>query len=67
MNVFKFRDSLIRAYEDFARRFTRMGFEDVGGFVAKEYASGCEWPAPLIQINPAFDPAHTLHSELDVE
>lgn len=62
MNVFQFRDRLIADYADFARSFTRIRAQDIGAFVAEQYKSGRYWPAPLIQINPSFQPGNTVEA-----
>src|SRR4051812_13475853 len=54
MDVFSFRDRLVGDYERFTRSFARIKAEDIRGHVDAEYAAGRFWPAPLIQLNPAF-------------
>lgn len=54
MDVFQFRENLIKDYATFTRSFTRIHAEDIRGFVDKAYASGRYWPAPLVQVNPNF-------------
>jgi hypothetical protein len=60
MNVFQFRDRLIQEYAEFARSFTRVRAEDIQQFLDREYDSGRYWPAPLVQINPTFQPGNTV-------
>lgn len=60
MNVFEFRDKLVEDYSTFSRSFTQVRPDDIRQFIAKEYDSGRYWPAPLIQINPSFQPADTV-------
>lgn len=60
MNVFEFRNRLIREYAEFARSFTRVRAGDIREFLDHEYDSGRYWPAPLVQINPTFQPGNTI-------
>ena len=56
MDVFAFRDFLVKDYERFTRSFVRIRAEDIKRHVDGEYADGRFWPAPMIQLNPAFVP-----------
>ncbi|MDE0508933.1 MAG: DEAD/DEAH box helicase [Gammaproteobacteria bacterium] len=56
MDVFAFREELITEYERFSRSFTKIRAEDISEVVDSAYASGHFWPAPLIQLNPNFEP-----------
>ena len=56
MDVFAFREKLVAEYERFSRSFTKIRAEDIAQEVKNAYASGRFWPAPLVQINPNFDP-----------
>jgi ATP-dependent helicase YprA (DUF1998 family) len=56
VDVFAFRDQLIREYERFSRSFTTIHAADILNRVNEEYAGGRFWPAPLIQLNPHFVP-----------
>ena len=56
MDVFAFRDQLVAEYERFSRSFTRIRAEDISRKVDTAYAAGRFWPAPLIQLNPNFEP-----------
>ncbi len=60
MNVFEFRQTLVREYAQFSRSFTRLRSEDIREFVDREYASQRYWPAPLIQINPTYRSGGTV-------
>lgn len=62
MDVFEFRDKLVEDYSTFSRSFTQVSAEDIRAFLASEYNSGRYWPAPLIQINPSFQPAETVEN-----
>jgi superfamily II DNA/RNA helicase/very-short-patch-repair endonuclease len=54
MNVFKYRDNIIANYRSFTTSFTKIKAPDIQEFVTSRYESGHYWPAPLIQLNPAF-------------
>lgn len=54
MDVFEFREHLVREYEQFTRSFTRIQSDDIRAFVDHEYDSQRYWPEPLIQINPNY-------------
>ena len=56
MDVFAFREELIAEYARFSRSFTRIRAEDISRKVDAEYDAGRFWPAPLIQLNPNFEP-----------
>lgn len=56
MDVFEFRKEIIEEYGRFTRSFTKICSEDISKEVDKAYESGHFWPAPLIQINPNFEP-----------
>ncbi|MCX8087040.1 MAG: DEAD/DEAH box helicase [Rhodocyclaceae bacterium] len=54
MDVFRFREQLIREYESFARSFTKPKAEDIRAYLQDCYDAGVFWPAPLVQLNPSF-------------
>jgi hypothetical protein len=54
MDVFEFRDRLVSEYERFTRSFIRIRAADIKTHVDGEYAAGRFWPAPMVQLNPAF-------------
>ncbi|MYL02008.1 MAG: DEAD/DEAH box helicase [Gammaproteobacteria bacterium] len=56
MDVFAFREELIAEYARFSRSFTRIRAEDISRNVDAEYDADRFWPAPLIQLNPNFEP-----------
>ena len=56
MDVFAFREELVAEYERFSRSFTRIRAEDISRQVDEAYASGHFWPAPLVRLNPNFEP-----------
>ena len=56
MDVFDFRDRLVADYERFTRSFVHIRADDIKRHVDAEYDDERFWPAPLIQLNPAFVP-----------
>ena len=56
MDVFDFRDQLVAEYERFTRSVIRIRAADIKSHADAEYAAGRFWPAPMIQLNPAFVP-----------
>ncbi len=56
MDVFDFHKKLVDEYERFSRSFTKIRAEDISRKVDAAYAEGRFWPAPLIRLNPNFEP-----------
>lgn len=56
MDVFTFRDKLISEYARFTRSFVSIRAADIKAHVDEEYAAERFWPAPMVQLNPAFVP-----------
>ncbi|MCY4191670.1 MAG: DEAD/DEAH box helicase, partial [Rhodospirillaceae bacterium] len=56
MDVFAFREELVAEYARFSRSFAKIRAEDISREVDAAYAEGRFWPAPLIQLNPNFEP-----------
>lgn len=61
MNIFKFRDELIKTYSAFSQSFTKILSEDIIQVVEKQ----CNelkryWPEPLLQINPCYQQGKTI-------
>ncbi|MCP4692190.1 MAG: DEAD/DEAH box helicase, partial [Desulfobacterales bacterium] len=54
MNVFEFRDALIKDYSDYIKSFIKIGDPAISAHVEKELEAGLLWPEPLIQLNPFF-------------
>ena len=61
MDVFAFREDLIREYEQFSRSFTKIRADDISREVDEAYENGQFWPAPLVQMNPNFEPGGWIH------
>ena len=55
MDVFAFREELVKEYKRFTRSFTKIRAEDISRKVNYAYESEEFWPAPLIQLNPNFE------------
>ena len=60
MDVFAFRDNVVKDYGQFSRSFTEIRAADIRSFVDGEYEGGVYWPSPLIQLNPSFTPGGTV-------
>lgn len=56
MDVFDFRDRLVAEYARFTRSFIRIRAADIKAHVDSAYAAERFWPAPMVQLNPAFVP-----------
>ncbi len=56
LDVFSFRDELVAEYERFSRSFTRIRAEDIARKVDAAFSGGRFCPAPLVQLNPNFEP-----------
>src|SRR5688572_17213784 len=56
MDVFTFRDTLVAEYQRFTRSFVTIRAADIEAHVDREYAAERFWPAPMVQLNPAFVP-----------
>jgi ATP-dependent helicase YprA (DUF1998 family)/very-short-patch-repair endonuclease len=56
VNVFQLRDHLIGDYRRFISSFIRIRDPRIRDVVEAELGGGHLWPAPLIQLNPAFMP-----------
>lgn len=53
-NIFDFRNEVIDEYSKYSRSFIEINAKDIKETVDAEYEAGKYWPAPLIQINPAY-------------
>ena len=62
MDVFAFRDNVVKDYGQFSRSFTEIRAADIRSFVDGEYEGGAYWPSPLIQLNPSFVDGGSLGS-----
>jgi ATP-dependent helicase YprA (DUF1998 family)/very-short-patch-repair endonuclease len=55
MNIFDFRDHLIRDYADYVNGFITIRDPRIREHVDDTLAGGLLWPEPLIQVNPFFE------------
>lgn len=60
MDVFEYRNAVVSDYRDFSTSFARPLAQDIKSFVSDCHESGRYWPAPLIQINPAYVSGSTV-------
>ncbi|GAB3811462.1 hypothetical protein [Micromonospora zhanjiangensis] len=54
MDVFDVRDRLIEDYREFTSSFVHPRDERIGAHVDRLTASGYQWPAPYLSLNPNF-------------
>jgi ATP-dependent helicase YprA (DUF1998 family)/very-short-patch-repair endonuclease len=60
MDVFEFRNQLIRDYSHYIRSFIKIQDPDIEQRVDDELEQGLLWPEPLIQLNPFFESGETI-------
>jgi ATP-dependent helicase YprA (DUF1998 family)/very-short-patch-repair endonuclease len=65
MDVFALRDHLIQDYYGYISSFIQIRDPRLRSFVNKRLGEGLLWPDPLIQLNPAFEPGHTIDELVD--
>ena len=56
MNIFEFRNSLVRDYESYIKSFIQIRDQRIKECVEQALELGALWPEPLIQLNPSFEP-----------
>lgn len=56
MNIFDFRDRLVRDYSDYVTSFIEIQDNRIRQKVEESFDAGILWPDPLIQLNPSFEP-----------
>ena len=54
MDIFHFRDKLIKDYRSYTEGFLEIREERLREFVKVQLDGGALWPDPLLQINPSF-------------
>src|ERR1700681_4799961 len=57
MNIFHFRDKLIRDYAEYISSFINIRDDRIQTYIEEKLKAGVLWPQPLIQLNPSFEPA----------
>ncbi len=65
MDVFALRDHLIQDYHGYISSFIQIRDPYLQRFVNQSLSEGLLWPDPLIQLNPAFEPGHTIDQLVD--
>ena len=60
MNVFSFRNQIIKDYSDYVSSFISIAQPRLDEFVKRCFSSGSLWPDPVIQLNPTFKPGKTV-------
>ena len=58
MNVFELRNQLVNDYKTYVSSFIQIRDSRIREHVDEQLKSGLLWPEPLIQLNPAFQPAY---------
>ena len=56
MNIFHFRDELIRDYAEYIASFINVRDTRILDYIDEKLKAGVLWPQPLIQLNPSFEP-----------
>ena len=60
MNVFDLRNQLVYDYKSYVSSFIQIRDERIRTHVDEQLKAGLLWPEPLIQLNPAFQPARYI-------
>ena len=60
MDVFALRQSLVDDFRHYAESFLTIRDERIKEHVQRELDEGLLWPDPPLQLNPAFEPGHTI-------
>ena len=61
MNIFEFRQDVIRQYQSYVSSFVHIRDRDIRAYVDAQMQSGVFWPDPLAQLNPNFTPGGSVH------
>ena len=62
MDVFAMRNALLKEYREYIASFITIADERITRYVDESLDEGYLWPDPLIQMNPAFQPAATIET-----
>ena len=62
MNIFDFRDQLIKDYAQYVTSFVQIHDPKIRAYVQRELNAGVLWPQPLIQLNPSFEPGDWIEA-----
>lgn len=60
MNIFEFRNQLIKDYGSYFSSFIKIQDNKIDQKVNESISSGILWPDPLIQLNPSFQPGELI-------
>jgi hypothetical protein len=60
MDVFALRDKVVCDYRRYIESFVRIRDTKIEAFVRGEFESGVLWPDPILQLNPAYEPASSV-------
>ena len=60
MDIFQLREAVVKEYADYVTSFVNIWDARVNEFVRERLDDGELWPAPALQLNPAYEPAETL-------
>jgi len=60
MNVFELRNQLVDNYKSYISSFIQIRDKRIRSHVDEQLEAGLLWPEPLIQLNPAFQPARYI-------
>ena len=60
MQVFDFRERLIRDYASYIESFIQIQDLRIHDHVRQVLDDGTLWPQPLIQLNPSFEPGDKI-------
>ena len=60
MDIFAFRDGVIRDYREFVEGFLEIRDPRLREHVRRTLDSGALWPDPLLQLNPSFAPGRAV-------
>jgi len=65
MNVFEFRDNLVKDYEKFTTSFVSPSSPDIKEYIAEQYKNETYWPSPYLQLNPSFVLGKTIEEYVE--
>lgn len=60
MDVFALRDRVVAEYRDYFESFVNILDDRIREYAHELLAAGEMWPEPVLQLNPAYEPAGTL-------
>lgn len=67
MDVFELRDRVTQEYSDYITSFFTLRDGRIDALVKHEFSAGRLWPAPLIQLNPSFEPGMPLEQLIEAD